>query len=409
MILIKNTKTTIFPLFAFSILLLMFQSFNLLFMDYIPIIITYFMIFLGVSLYAFVNRKMFVFNKENFLIAVLFFIIIVYQLFFTLQLENRLLILIKGVSFFCSILIIVSIDSLKIKLLQCITRAIGIILAISLFGWVLYLLKIPMPHYTTYDGWFYTHTNYYLFRVGGSPYEAAFPRFCSMFLEPGHVATTCVFLLFANKFNMRKWELQLMLISILASFSLAGYVLLIIAGVAHTILFSKHKYLFLFVIISFLLGITILITTNINKENNVVYQLIISRLEYDESNDNIAGYNRYTKYFEANFNQYLKSSNKYTGLGKTPEDQQWWRNSSGWKRLLVTQGIIGTTLIAFLYVFLFKQHYSKVSLYMLIIVVIANLIRDHCMREIWLYIYIFALPALQITPQKQLQQKQLIA
>ena len=78
------------------------------------------------------------------------------------------------------------------------------IVAIGLFGWILYLFNVSLPHYIDLSDPYYVHTIYYLFNLNGLPEFQIVPRFSGSFLEPGHLGTMCVFLLYINRFNLRK-------------------------------------------------------------------------------------------------------------------------------------------------------------------------------------------------------------
>ena len=54
------------------------------------------------------------------------------------------------------------------------------------------------------------------------------PRFCGLFLEPGHIGSTACLMLYVNQFNFQKRSNFIYLFSILLSLSLAAYCLLFI-------------------------------------------------------------------------------------------------------------------------------------------------------------------------------------
>lgn len=393
-----NKKIDIpFITFEIGILWFCFTSFHLSFSlsKVIPLFASSFVCLL-LTLPLLISRpNLFIVSRSKFILIILLLIIYVYQIAFALPL-NLIFIVSFTIKFFLGVIIIVAAPKIQIKLIDAFTRTLGIILAISLFGWLLYLIGVPLPHYTTYDGKFYVHTQFYLFQLNGYPGEQLIPRFTSMFLEPGHLAGTCLFLLFINRFNLKRWENVLMIIGILLSFSLAGYGLLLASYGFYLITYSQHKILYA-TIFSILIIITTVLLINVLSSENPVYKMILSRLEYDESSGDISGNNRYSTSFETHYSIFIKSNDKYLGVGKTPEEERWWINSAGWKRLIVTQGIIGTLLIFVFYLSLYIKNRSIPGLELLFLFILSNMIRDHVIREYWLYIYILSLPILKET------------
>ena len=51
-------------------------------------------------------------------------------------------------------------------------------------------------------------------------------RFCGIFLEPGYLAALCSFLLFVDKYDLKKKENKILVLAVMVSLSLAGYIFL---------------------------------------------------------------------------------------------------------------------------------------------------------------------------------------
>jgi hypothetical protein len=393
-------------LFEFGILWLCFTSFHLSFSlsKVIPLLISGSASVLLILPLSITRPDEFKFNKNNLIFVIVYLLICIYQISFAGQ-TTIYSIALFSTKFILGSIIIISSHSLKLKLLNTITFTLGVVLAISLFGWLLFLSNVPLPHYTTYDGKFYVHTNYYLFLLNGYPGRQLIPRFTSMFLEPGHLASTCALLLFINRYNLKRWENALMLIALLLSFSLAGYGLLIAGYGMHLITNSKRRVLHLTIFFLFVIAI-VGITISASNTKNPVYTFIISRLEYDNSTGEIAGDNRYSSRFETHYSLFIESKDKFFGLGKLPEEDRWWINSAGWKRLLVTQGILGTVLIFLFYFIYFLNNRSLPGFELLALFIVSNMIRDHVLREYWLFMYIIAIQVLN--PNALLYKKKLI-
>ncbi len=391
----KNPNQGIaFKVFAFITLLIMFDSFHLQFMIGLPNILvpcigSVVLFFLMLS-----NGQLFKFTQKQTTTCLIFLLICLYQIVFASASLTTMIT--HGLTFICGMAIIFLKDDLKVEMLRVTSIAMGCILILSLAGWILYLLHIPMPHHTEQNLYnFYTITFYPTFLLNQYPYEAAIPRFTSMFLEPGHLATTCVLLLFANKMELKKWYNLLMLIAVILSFSLSAYGLLIGAYGLYYLIYGKRKVLAIILFLAFLTGLTIFAIVY-KQGDNPVYELIISRLEYNESTGTIRGNNRFTSYFEFKYNQFIHSGDKYFGLGRLDASQRWWTDSAGWKRAVVTNGIVGIVLILLFYIKLAKERKCADCLALFIIWLVGNLVRDHVLKEFWLYIMIFAMPALKL-------------
>ena len=80
-------------------------------------------------------------------------------------------------------------------------------------------------------------------------------RFYSMFDEPGVVGTLGTFLLFANRYDFRKWYNIVMILSCLLTFSLAGYILTFIGLIYFMVTHRKSfKMAFPLIAITIVLG-----------------------------------------------------------------------------------------------------------------------------------------------------------
>lgn len=381
-------------LFKGGLLLLMFKSFMLSFTWYILPDIVYGICLLTSLIFLLTTSNIFSYKKNNIILSSLFVFILLYE-FLVVKLFTITWPLTFVSASLCGCTIIWLKDEIKKDLLNCFTKSLAVILAFSISGWFLFLAGIPLPHYTTYDlGGFYTHTHFYLFLLNGEVENQIIYRFLSIFLEPGHLATTGCFLLFANKFNLKRWEIKLIFLAVLLSLSLAGYGLLIIGVFFSLILYHKHYFRYIILMLT-LLGSLSIFFINLSDGENIVYEKIISRLEFE--NGEMKGNNRFSSTFESNYQEYLKTNKKYLGIGKEMAslDYDWSIGSAGWKKLILKKGLIGSILILSFYILLLIDKWSKAGFAFFIIFFIAYLVRDYPLREYWLYIYIVSLPVLQ--------------
>lgn len=385
-----------FVFFEIGILLFVFSSMNMsLTWPFSKLYITLY-VFLSTCFFLFVQKKgLLKITSTKINLCIFLSILCLYQLVFCVH-PSPDTIFRYVATFLVGSVIIVSELKVKVRLLDVFSKTLGFLLIISLVGWGLYLVGFPLPNYTTYDGIFYTHTNYYLFLLNGYPSEQDIPRFVGMFQEPGHLGTTCAFLLFVNRFNLRRWDCLVMFISLLLSLSLAAYGLLIGGIIMYMLLYSRHKIFYSSLFILILIGV-VLLMVNLKQGDNALNQKIISRLEMTEEGK-IAGNNRYSDFFRYRYSNYIKSDDRYFGIGNMYDNlsRRWWNNSAGWRRLLVTHGIIGTILVLLFYILVLRKNYSRMGVALFVLFLVANMIRDHVMKEYWLYIYLIAVPVLEV-------------
>lgn len=267
---------------------------------------------------------------------------------------------------------------------------------IGLIGWILFLFNFPLPYYTVDTNDFYTHTIYYVFNLNGLPNLQLLPRYAGPFLEPGHIGTMCVFLLYYQKFNLKNVGNIILLLGILFSLSLAAYGLMI--GAILLTLLNKRKWIYCISICLFftLCGIGAMVY---NDGDNVINQAIVLRLEMDESGE-IAGNNRTSSSFDRAYQLFLESDDIWFGVGR----KAFGTRGNGtdnitigcatYKRYFFLRGIIGSILILSFLVFYFYKYRNKESLGFLIVYIIANCIRDYPNMEMWLYFYLLVIPVL---------------
>lgn len=241
-------------------------------------------------------------------------------------------------------------------LLEKFQKVITVILTISLAGWILHLVGINFPStpitYGTVDrgGGLevqYLFDNHYVFLVNQSGMleivsELNSLRFSSIFLEPGYLAILMLFLLFINGFKFNEKRNQLYIATIIATVSLAGYLMGVFAYIAHSVQHTKRG------ILSVLLLLVLFASYDFFKEfnggRNFINEGIIERLEFDESKG-IKGNNRTTENFNEIYNKFLTSTDVIGGVG-VKKVQDIGGANVGYKAYIMRYGIIG--LIFFL-------------------------------------------------------------
>ncbi len=248
-------------------------------------------------------------------------------------------------------------DNYKINLLESITKWLAIILAGGIIIYIAWLF-LPIPHYNILKspygyGDFYN----YIFFVKPTAFMLV-PRFSGPFMEPGHLGMIGVFFLYANKFNFKdKKYLWVILLSIILSLSLAGYVLLLFAYIFNSrISFTK--------ILSFslIIGWLFLFSTEIwDGGDNPLNTTIFERLEYDEEKG-ISGNNRNFNYTDEYFSKMCEDKSIIWGIGfdnfKKGLDEGK-IGGAGIKVFLMQYGIIGTILVLLYYLIISSYGIDK--------------------------------------------------
>ena len=288
--------------------------------------------------------------------------------------------------FTMSTVVMLTVDEMK-YLLKVITNCFVVILVISIFGWVLYLIGFPLPYTGPiyHSNGYHIYYDYYFFttqaNLGGN-YE----RFSSVFLEPGQMATPCAFLFHLNTRNDRIFRFRnlIMLVAIIMSLSLIAYGLLLFSIVANLLTRSNSRYKVptMVLTLSLLGGLFLYFSTN---EDTAIYARIISRLEYDEESNTISGYNRTGDNFEIHYANLMQSSDKYFGArDQLTEGNNWTVQASGYKKFIVNHGIVGLAIVLLLMLMLFWNNRSMASFVYVLIVVVAFLVRDLLTSPLWL-------------------------
>ena len=326
-------------------------------------------------------------NSRKKVAAILILVLFIYRTFVDGGVFNYYVVQI--LSSFSLIPLILLKPKYQISLLESFQRVIVIILAVGLVFWILHFFGIGIsPVQLTYgeidrgrgleDQ--YLFDNYYIFLVNQSwmlnPVEIVpdFLRFSSVFLEPGYVAILMVFLLSVNNFNFKDWRNYVYIATIIASVSLAGFLIGAFALFAIRMRGKKHMLLWLVsMLVLVFIGYTFF--KNYNNGNNFINQGIIERMEYDESEGTIAGYNRTSEDVDKQFSNFLFSSDILFGVGhKTVAEMS--GSSVGYKVYIMQYGLLGLVLFLLFLLILCKSGGNFQSR-LLLLIYLLMFIRGH--------------------------------
>uniref|UniRef100_UPI003FEEF9E5 hypothetical protein n=1 Tax=Prevotella sp. TaxID=59823 RepID=UPI003FEEF9E5 len=223
-------------------------------------------------------------------------------------------------------------------------KTMGWILLFSTPAFLLYLVGFPFVGVdAVYGEDLYSFTNYFLFMIDDRSLWAFFPRFSSVFLEPGHLGTAAALLLSTQFGKWKKWYNIVLLVALLLTFSLAAYVIYVVVIFLKLWVQGKQFIGKLVMVVTFIAAI---VTGSFfyNNGENLLHDLILIRLEVEDGE--LAGNNRVTEDFDTDFEKLCESSAII--FGKKRENPEF--GNSGYKVFMYENGIIGTVLMLIFYI-----------------------------------------------------------
>lgn len=239
-------------------------------------------------------------------------------------------------------------DTYKQSILLYFTKYLALIIVISfpLYLIILAVGFIPSFGKITYEGAasIYNYYNYGILLMNNFYYY----RFHAVFCEPGHLGMVIALLLYANKFkfdNKNKYTV-ILLIGLIFTFSLAAYVLCVL-GFLLTKFQKKISILHVFTLslISFLF---IHIAQSYNNGKNLINELILERLEFDEERG-ISGNNRVNYGAQISFLT-LTPNELLHGIGKE-NTEDLGASGPGFQVFIMRYGAISYLIIFLFYLF----------------------------------------------------------
>lgn len=284
-----------------------------------------------------------------------------------------------------SISIIAMSSEKKVVLLDLLKSYLTIIILVSIVGWVLFLVGVNLPYENIEVNDFHDNVNnYYLFSMDADFYSQVFPRFSGMFLEPGQMATPCVLFIFADGGSLKDKRNLVLLVAILISFSLVAYIMLAIGYSIRSIIINRrHIFIKVLVPVCIVVGVGFVMFQEAN-DDNPIYAMILSRLEGDEEKG-FVGNNRTNDYVDSRFEQFIKSSNRWVGLGPELAKDNWTSGSSGYKVFLLNNGLLGLIFLSFLVFFLYNVNKSRYNRLLLLLVILAFIPRSMVTKAMWFF------------------------
>ena len=278
-----------------------------------------------------------IFSRTDFVLPIISFLLFALYERFSIEsnINGYVMLLFRLTIFYC--LFRISTDRLQ-KFMTFGCKVMGVLLLASLIGYFLFLFGFPLPGRDAQFGEFYSYTNYYLFLLDDRNLFAIFSRFNSYFLEPSHIGTAAAFLLFTQRGQWRKWYNIVLLVTVFFTFSLGAYIYLV-AIVFLNLWISGKRFWGKLIVTLGGLGVATLTTFTYNNGENLVHDLIMLRLETDDGE--LAGDNRVTGDFDADYDNFVESSDIF--FGRHFEVTEF--GNAGYKVFFYENGLVGIILL----------------------------------------------------------------
>lgn len=363
--------------------------------------------FLWVLLLFLIKKNRIKLNYEQKNVAIFFSLFISYACLYLVNL-NVYGIIGRVFSYFLPVSLIIFLnDNDRIKCLRYIVKWFAMLMVPAIITYIL-CQTIGLPslgtlklHDSLYQADWYLYKKNYLFCTMYALKETV--RFNGPFNEPGHLGMMSAFLLFADGFKFYKKSTWIILLALLMTLSLSGYVLAFMGFLLRKYNEGKVKIKWLIPFFIFIVG-GYLYGTYYNDGDNIINERIISRFEYDEERG-IVGNNRAMGDIHLYFLNML--SDPYLLLfGYDRETVFQWAlegsRGSGMEVFTVQHGIVGVLLSIFLYFvcFLYSQP-KKTAMLFLIYMILILLQRSYWYWFSMLICYLYGLTSWTKTQKRK--------
>lgn len=268
-------------------------------------------------------------------------------------------------------------------LLYFVTKWLAILLIPALIiYWI--TLFVDLPAFGVFVHPDYEPFTNYIFFIKTTFDYGIFERFNAFFLEPGQLSMVCLFLVVANGFNLKNRWIWVLLTAIAFSFSLAGYLLTLMAFGLMKVNSVRKGLAFLAAIV-----IAVVAIQNIAGGDNALNELILERLERDESKG-IKGNNRYYDNTDYAFEKAMSKGYYWTGVNDKANMEL--IGGAGLKIYILRYGLVGMLLVLAFYLSLIPSHpnwpYTLKFLFLIVVCFVQNAYPEWYS---WLFPYVIGL------------------
>lgn len=283
------------------------------------------------------------FTKERLRLTILLVVYPFFCFFYTVNGENMVPALFSLLS--CLIFVFLP-ENYQIKVFDIFYKIVLYTSAISCVLYVLYSVGINIgfkivPYYSILHSQRATadYVKFFIFAIYKSSFEL---RLCGIFNEPGGLGTICALLLIARYEYMKKYEKIIMLITILFTFSLAGFILIFVFYAFRMVRKNPKNIIFIFIFV-----VVFLILPYIDFGNERL-NMFFDRISITETG--LSGLNRTKKWFDESYDTFMHTNDKWFGRKEGyifPNDHG---GNLSYKTFIVEYGIIGFGFWLFLWI-----------------------------------------------------------
>ena len=287
-------------------------------------------------------------------------------------------------------------STVKKELFEIYAIFFGWLSLVSIIGWILFLIGVPLPHSHLVDNVYgYVYENYYLFLYND---HLMYPRFCCIFLEPGQYAMIAVVILHLKEFRLKGIPLIAIFVSLLFTLSLAGYIIMAISLFYY---YFRPKHIWKFALI---VGAVVFLFNHFRTETigeNAINDKIIERLIINDGE--MAGNNRNSEDYIAFYNRFLKSNQVLFGDRGQSMKNKWEGGNAGYRVYIVTNGIVGTFFTFLVFYLLYLESKKRKGAWVLLLIEVLLFIQASV--PFWFCVfslYVFGLASLPFKQKKNL-------
>lgn len=271
---------------------------------------------------------------------------------------------------------------------------------ISIIPYFLLLMGISLPHgklyHPSFDGYAYFE-NYIFFIFVYDPRSAIFPRFQSIFTEPGHLGMYCAFFLFANEYKRKDKRTWLLTLGLLFSLSLAAYALFV-AGICLFAIMKKRrkaKIILSLIFFSVLTFSAAKIYYSYNQDS-IFSKWVLSRVFSDDASnvkisDSLQNRSSYT--FKKEYQLQKESFVDYFfGKGEKYFGEKVGAGTASGEVFIFIYGLFGVLLLIVFYFLICFKDYSGVGIGLLFFYALSFLQRPVALSFYQLFLFITLIP-----------------
>ena len=238
--------------------------------------------------------------------------------------------------------------SLLEKLMNYLTVSMAVLLLFSIPCFILYLLGFPLPFSSIEnEDLMYSYYNYYFFLLDNRFITDFIPRFHSVFLEPAHLGSACVFLLLTQFGKWRKWYNLVLIVAIIMTFSLTAYILFLASIFFNQWVRGKRILIHIVSLTAVLVAVGVF-SYYYRNGDNMVNTLILERFEVDDTTGELVANNRVTEEFDDEFDDFIGSSDIL--FGREYDLLKYGFGNSGYRVSIYDFGILYVFFLLFFYI-----------------------------------------------------------